>query len=77
MSRFGKEVFSGSFAPFLSILDLNLSQDNSDVTVLLHDILHALESLELVFGHSIFDEIKQRELADSLQNYINHFNIES
>lgn len=72
-----KEVLSGCLAPFLSILDLDLSQDNSDVSILLYDVLHALEFLELVLSHSIFYKIKQRELADSLQYYVDHFDIES
>ena len=72
-----KEVLSGCLAPFLSILDLDLSQDNSDVSILLHDVLHTLEFLKLVLSHSIFYKIKQRKLADSLQYYVDHFDIQS
>jgi hypothetical protein len=61
-----KKVFTRCLAPFLCILDLYLSQDNSNVSILLHDILHFLEFLELVLGHSIFNKIKQGELADTL-----------
>ena len=77
LTGLSKEVLAGCLAPFLSILDFNLSQDNSDVSILLHDVLHALEFLELILSHSIFYKIKQRELADSLQYYVDHFNIES
>jgi hypothetical protein len=66
LTGLSKKVFPRCFAPFLSIFYLDLSQYNSDVSILFNNILHALEFLELVLGHSIFNKIKQGELADTL-----------
>lgn len=51
--------------PLISVLDFYLTKNHSDVPVL-DDVLHLLESLELVLTESIFHEIKQGKLAYSL-----------
>ena len=70
------DIIRRHFIPLLNVFDLDFSNCDRSVTILVYPVLHFLEPLHWFLAESVSHIIQQSELTDAIEDCVDHLDVQ-